>query len=129
MSDLRQTWANFIARRVSPHFAGALDGHRRFIKDTSGSVLVYVGLMSFVFVGFAGLAIDVGHWYASKRTMQSAADAAAFGGAFAVKKGDDNATIVNMAKDDASLNGYDAALVTINNPPLAGPYAGDATAV
>ncbi len=50
---------------------------RRFIKDTSGSVLIYVGLTSFVFLGFADLAVEVGHWYASKRTMQSAADAAA----------------------------------------------------
>ena len=132
MSDLRQTWANFIARRVSPHFAGALDGHRRFLKDTSGSVLIYVGLTSFVFLGFAGLAVDVGHWYASKRTMQSAADAAAIGGVFAVKKGSDKATIVSMAKNDAALNGYDltkGAVVTINNPPLSGPNAGDTSAI
>ncbi len=130
MSDLRQTWADFIARRVSPHFADALGGHRRFLKDASGSVLVYVGLTSFVLLGSVGLAVDVGHWYGSKRTMQSAADAAAMGGAFALGKGD--STIIRMAKSDASLNGYDAtmgAVVTINHPPSSGPYAGDMGAV
>ena len=132
MSDLKQTWANFIAHRVSSHFAGVLNAQARFLKDTSGSVLIYVGLTSFVFLGFAGLAVDVGHWYASKRTMQSAADAAALGGVFAVKQGSDKATIVGMAKSDAALHCYDltmGAVGTINHPPSRGPSAGGRTEV
>lgn len=130
MNDLKQTQTE--NRPDTADAAGFGFIARRFLKDTSGSVLIYVGLTSFVFLGFAGLAVDVGHWYASKRTMQSAADAAALGGIFAVKQGSDKATIVSMAKNDAALNGYDltkGAVVTINNPPLSGPNAGDTSAV
>ena len=134
MSDLKQTRTE--NRRDASGAASDAAGFgfiaRRFIKDTSGSVLIYVGLTSFVFLGFAGLAVDVGHWYASKRTMQSAADAAALGGVFAVKNGSSESTIVSMAKNDAALNGYDAAMgavVTINYPPSSGPNAGDMSAI
>ncbi len=130
MSDLKQKRTE--NRPDTADAAGFGFIARRFLKDTSGSVLIYVGLTSFVFLGFAGLAVDVGHWYASKRTMQSAADAAALGGVFAVKKGSDEATIAGMARNDAALNGYDAttgAVVTINHPPSSGPYAGDMGAI
>jgi hypothetical protein len=40
MNHLRQTLANFIARRVSPNFADALNAQARFIKDPSGSAVV-----------------------------------------------------------------------------------------
>jgi len=134
MNHLKRTWTETRPDTSGAASVAARFGFiaRRFIKDASGSVLIYVGLTSFVFLGFAGLAVDVGHWYASKRTMQSAADAAALGGVFAVKQGSDKATIVSMAKNDAALNGYDltkGAVVTINNPPSSGPYAGDTSAV
>ncbi|MDP9266048.1 MAG: pilus assembly protein TadG-related protein [Chloroflexota bacterium] len=50
---------------------------RRFRADESGQVAVLVALLFTVLVGFAGLAIDAGRFYAERRNLQNAVDAAA----------------------------------------------------
>ncbi len=93
---------------------------RGFLRDTSGTVYVTVGLMCFGLFGMAGLGVDVGLWYTTSRTVQSAADAAAIGGAYEALAGGGATAIANAAKDSAERNGIDPALVTVNNPPLSG---------
>ena len=103
-----------------------------FWQSTSGGVLIYAGIGMAVFLGSAGLAVDVGHWYATKRSVQSAADAVALAGALEVARGTDDAIMRTMAKADSAENGYPETAGTeidINNPPLSGPYAGDPDAV
>jgi Flp pilus assembly protein TadG len=105
---------------------------RDFRKDGSGAVLIYTGFSVAVLLGFGGLAVDAGMWYATKRSAQSAADAAALTGALEVARGSDATTVEAMAKADAERNGYAAAsgaTVTINNPPTSGPSAGVSGAV
>jgi len=105
---------------------------RDFREDGSGAVLIYTGFAVAVLLGFGGLAVDAGMWYATKRSAQSAADAAALTGALEVARGNDATTVETMAKADAERNGYSAtggATVTINNPPASGPSAGVSGAV
>lgn len=103
-----------------------------FWKDASGGVLVYTALGMMVFLGAAGLAIDVGSWYSTRRTVQSAADAAALAGALEVSRGSDWTTIVSKAEHDSGLNKHSTtagATITVNNPPDSGPYTADNGAV
>lgn len=105
---------------------------RGFASDRSGAVLIYTGLIITALLGFGGLAVDAGMWYATKRSAQSAADAAALAGALEVARGSDSATVLAKATNDAQLNGYSAATgatITINNPPNFGPNTTDNRAV
>jgi len=53
----------------------------RLVRDRAGVTAIVVALMATSFIGVSGLAVDVGDWFATKRAMQTAADAAAMGGA------------------------------------------------
>jgi len=53
----------------------------RASRDRVGATAIVAALMVTSFVGVSGLAVDVGDWFATKRAMQTAADAAAMGGA------------------------------------------------
>ncbi len=97
---------------------------REFVKDTSGAVLVYTVLVMSALLGFTGLAIDVGHWYATQRSMQSASDSAAVAGAFESMWGGDGAAVEAAAKEQAEANGFDPATVTVHFPPTSGPNVG-----
>lgn len=105
---------------------------RDFHGDGSGAVLIYTGFALAVLLGVGGLAVDAGMWYATKRSAQSAADAAAIAGALEVARGSDATTVETKAKSDAESNGYadsTGATITVNNPPTSGPSAGVASAV
>jgi Flp pilus assembly protein TadG len=102
------------------------------LRDTSGSAVLYSALIMPVLIGSVGLAADVGVWYAAKRTAQAAADAAAIAATYEVVRERSGSVIVAAAEQDAGANGYnpDAGdVLTVNNPPTSGPFAGDDTAV
>ena len=75
----------------------------RFCRESCGGVMVYTGLMLPVLLGFAGLSVDVGVWYANKRVVQAVADAAALGGALEVKRNGDTSTLTSTATEYASF--------------------------
>ncbi len=102
---------------------------KKFLRDTSGGTLIYVGLIFATLVGFTGLGIDVAHWYSTQRSAQSAADAAAIAGGVEAMWGGDASAIETAAEDQAALNGFDASMVTVNIPPSSGPNTGDPNAV
>jgi hypothetical protein len=81
-------------------------------------------------IGMCGLAVDVGLLYTARRSMQTAADAAAVAGATALR---DAQTVSSAARAAATLNGFtndsNNASVAVNNPPLGGTYAGNANYV
>lgn len=54
----------------------------RFLRGTDGATAVIFGFAVTVLLGFAGLAVDVGLWYVTKRNAQVATDAAALAGGF-----------------------------------------------
>jgi hypothetical protein len=79
-------------------------------------------------VALTGLVLDGGMIYNVKRRMQTAADAAAMGGAHELFRRN-TSLIVSAARGDSSLNGFthdvNSTTVTVNNPPLNGPRAGN----
>jgi hypothetical protein len=96
-------------------------------RTRRGQIVMFVGLLFPVLLGFMGLALDVGFMYHVKRRMQTAADAGAIGGAQEIWRA--NTTLVtSAAANDVALNGYNDknATVTVNYPPASGPRAGDA---
>jgi len=79
-------------------------GLARFAIDQRGAMAMTLGLLMTGFAGAVALSVDVADWYGSRRVMQSAADAGAMGGAFALKNGATNANAISAAKTDAQLN-------------------------
>ena len=93
----------------------------------SGAVLIWCAFLLPVLVGMVGLVIDGGLMMASYREAQNAADAAALAGAYDLIRGTSNATAVTDATTivtGASYNNLPTATVTVNIPPVSGPYKG-----
>ena len=104
-------------------------------RREAGQALIFTSLALVVLMGFAGLAIDVGVLRHEERLQRTAADAAAIAGASNLAFGG----VISGAQDAASRAGFTdnggggscagAAIGTIcvqvNNPPNAGPHAGD----
>lgn len=103
-----------------------------------GQVLPLVAVCLAVLMGFSAMAVDVGFLEYRQRQQQSAADAAAIGGAQQLAyAGCNNQSAANTAgQADAATNGFPdesstngPITVTINNPPASGPYTGNNCAV
>ena len=76
----------------------------RFGRDRRGAMAVTLGLLMTSFAGMVALSVDVTDWYSTRRAMQSAADAAALGGAYALYNGGSNSQATAAATTDAQLN-------------------------
>jgi hypothetical protein len=99
--------------------------------------MVLMAITSTALLGFTGLAVESGLWYAIKRHDQSAADLAALSGAMEVAAGSPynqsatNSGICGLAKRDAARNGFTfasgftcpAATPGLTNPPTGKMYA------
>ena len=85
-----------------------------------------------VLLAFLGLAIDVGYEQYFKSRMQTAADAAALGGALELRASG-SSNLVSSAKADAAANGFtdgqNSVSITVNSPPATGYSTTDSTAV
>jgi Flp pilus assembly protein TadG len=96
-------------------------------KDESGQTAVLLVLGFTVLAGCLGLAIDTGLFFVAKRNTQIAADAAAVAGALDYKYNATVSTAKSTGQTAATANGVtngtNGAVVTINVPPLNGPYA------
>jgi len=99
---------------------------RRRPRD-SGQSFVMTAICLSVLVGFVGLAADVGYMFHQRRRMQTAADSAAVAGALQVYRGASD--YQTAARADATTNGFangvGGVVVTVNNPPQTGFYAGN----
>jgi uncharacterized membrane protein len=103
-----------------------------------GVVIALVALSLVAIMGVVAIAIDGGVLLNRRRDMQSAADAAAMAAAcvlyseFPQKQGVDSSNNAKYAAFVTALqNGYSheggRSTVTVNIPPLSGPYAGKAS--
>ncbi|HEV2097315.1 MAG TPA: pilus assembly protein TadG-related protein [Stellaceae bacterium] len=103
----------------------------RWSRDRRGATAVFVALTATALIGFTGLGVETGLWYAIKRYNQSAADVAALSGA--MEKAGGNSDICSLAKYAATANGFTstnscpnscsspaAGQMCVNNPPLFG---------
>jgi Flp pilus assembly protein TadG len=114
-------------------FSSALSlGLRNLWNDQGGTIAIMTGLCATALVGFAALAIDVASWQVAKRSMQGAADAAAYSAGIAYNKRD-GSSYATQAKGIAATQGYvdgqNGATVTVNQPPTSGGYASTSTAI
>ncbi|HET6160475.1 MAG TPA: pilus assembly protein TadG-related protein [Dongiaceae bacterium] len=118
-------------QRACPARAGWLS---RIARDEGGATAIITALALTVLVGFLSLGTEVGMWYAERRAMQSASDAAAMGAAFEIYKNGKNAEgIEDAGQADSRLNGFtdgsDNVAVEVNHPPTAGKFVDEMTAV
>ncbi len=97
-------------------------------RSSSGQILPVTAILISGMVALTGLVLDGGMIYNVKRRMQTAADAAAMGGAQELFRGN-TSLVVAAARGDSSLNGFthdvNSTTVTVNNPPVNGPRAGN----
>jgi hypothetical protein len=93
-----------------------------------GSIMLLGAVTIFGVLAFTGLALDACYMYFHKRTMQTAADAGAYGGALELLRGNDDTAVAAALRDTAVngfTNGEGGVTVTVNHPPLTGSNAGD----
>jgi Flp pilus assembly protein TadG len=100
-------------------------------KGRAGGVLVYFAIAAPVLIGIAGLSVDIGMWYATKRLAQSGADSAALAGALQLRRTDEtdpddiHDDVEAAVILDAAINGYSAGngdtidVDTSNSPQVA----------
>lgn len=101
-------------------------------RERSGALAIYTALLAPLLLGFAGLGIDIGLWYANLRAAQSAADSSARAGAFvAFDSAGDVAEISAAVTAEALANGFGIGgdSVTFHYPPQSGQSAGQTDAV
>lgn len=87
------------------------------LKDERGVVAIIVGLSIVMFVGFAALAIDIGHLYGVRNELQNAADAGALAGARFLYTEDGtavNAGANQLAYEAATANMSEKNAVEVN---------------
>ncbi|MCR5876422.1 pilus assembly protein TadG-related protein [Phenylobacterium sp. J426] len=97
------------------------------LNDRSGAAAPATALGLVALLGFAGLAVDLGHGYLQRRSSQHAADSAAYSAAVALTAGAADPTA--QAWGVAAEYGLQPAQVTVNLPPVSGAYAGSAGAI
>jgi Flp pilus assembly protein TadG len=103
---------------------------RKLIRDKRGAAAILAGVAVPAVMGTAALGIDVGSWYATRASLQSMADTLASSGALEIAY--ENGYSTSQAWGDLELNRLDTSKIeslTINVPPLAGAYTGNAGAV
>ncbi len=101
------------------------------VRDQSGGALALVAFILPVIAGFAGLGVDLTHWYSQRRAMQNMADGAAIAATHAVMAGANASAVADAAAAGAAENGWSAAegfTVQTFAPPEAGLYPGLAQA-
>ena len=102
----------------------------KILRQEEGQTLVLTALCMTAMLGFLALAIDVGVLFHSKRSMQTAADAAAVAAAQDYMFNLSTTTAQAAGKSASAANGYTDATsgvtVTINVPPTSGPNTGSA---
>ena len=99
-------------------------------RSEGGQAVILIAIMLLALTMAVGLAIDTGQLFVARRTMQEAADAAAYAGAVVRYQAGSVVEASNAAYADASRNGFptpatNGFTVTVNVPPASGPYAGN----
>jgi hypothetical protein len=98
-------------------------------ESQRGQAVLLVAITMMGMLMAVGLAVDAGQLYASRRTMQEAADAGAYAGAVVLYQEGTQAEARVAATGDTSLNGFtngvDGFTVTVNAPPVSGAFAGN----
>jgi len=101
---------------------------RRIVQDRSGAMLVFVAIAMVTLMGFLAMTLDVGAGGKERRIAQTAADAAAIGGAIEIQR-KNFGLVSGGALQESIRNGFLATETTVNYPPASGPHAGNSAYV
>jgi Flp pilus assembly protein TadG len=85
---------------------------QRALEDQRGQVLPWMAMLIVLFLGFAGLTLDLGHGYVCYRELQASTDAAALSGAYELSS--PTATSTSVA---AAVSNYSAVSGAKNASP------------
>jgi Flp pilus assembly protein TadG len=104
------------------------------LGNERGSVLVLTAVWMALLLGFLAFASDMGMLLIQRRMAQTAADAAAIAGNAEINWASSDGTTVTAAAQAAAAengftNGSNGVTVTVNDPPLSGPYTGNSSYV
>lgn len=123
---MKRSVSGFFGFRI-PSFLSGL------AADRSGVIIVMFALLLPVILGAIGLGVEVGNWYQMKRSLQTAADAAAIAGAYEVWDGNSETDAYTAALREAERNWSDtfdsSEFDSDVMPPTSGSYTGDTYAV
>jgi hypothetical protein len=89
----------------------------RLSRDRRGVTAVVVALTLAALIGFTGLGVETGLWYAIQRYNQSAADVAALSGAMEKAGGQGYSDICGLAQYAANANGFTVSGTCPTNSP------------
>ena len=87
---------------------------RRLLRNDRGTIMVLTAISLTVLIGFIGLGVETGLWYAVKRHDQSAADLAALSGAMEIAQesspvyyqSSNGSVICGLSRRDAARGGF-----------------------
>jgi hypothetical protein len=108
-------------------FAVMLRKPLALLRDRDGGALAVTAVLLPTIIGFAGLGVDLTHWYSQRRAMQNMADGAAIAATHAVMAGGNSTAVQDAAVEGAIRNGWNSAegyTVQTFAPPTAGLYPG-----
>ncbi len=89
-------------------------------ESAGGQALILIAISMLAMLMVVGLAIDAGQLYSARRTMQEAADAAAYAGSVVLYQGGTQGQAFSAAAADATTNGFtdgaNSTTVTVSQP-------------
>lgn len=102
------------------------DGMKSFLKaairNQDGQILPWMALLTVLFLGMAGLTLDLGHAYVSYRELQASTDAAALAGAYEMSVPTSTVASVDAAaKSASSVTGNKNVNINLPSANLATP--------
>jgi len=98
-------------------------------RDERGTVAVMLALGAPILFGFAALATDVASWQVAQKSMQGAAEAAAYSAGVASNKADGTNLVTQAKAITAALgfkDGQSGVSVSVNIPPVSGSHTSPA---
>lgn len=104
----------------------------RFWRQQGGTIAMMFAALLPVIIGGLAMGTDIATWYLSRRSLQSAVDAAAVATAYDISGNSTQATLQQTASSEMARNGYGNGsniTLTLNYPPASGAYSGDSGAV
>lgn len=92
-----------------------------------GQAIVLIALAIVGLIAITGLVVDGGMAYADRRQAQNAADSAVLAASLARVRGDNyQSAALQQAQQNGYSNDGEQSKVQVHNPPISGPYAGNA---
>jgi Flp pilus assembly protein TadG len=92
-------------------------------RSRSGNVAIIAALTAPVLIGFCGFGAESGYWYYRQRSIQAAADVAAFNATMSLRDGSSQDVVTGVATTNAGTNGWNSAqgTIVVHTPPTSGP--------